>query len=62
MRYECEVPGCQNEATGHTTNPEFSGYFMCDECIQEYDSREPLGQRREMTPAERLAQDKCYEG
>ena len=38
----CEVPGCDNEATTKSVNPDWSGYEMCQECAAEYDSRKPL--------------------
>ena len=36
---KCEIPGCENEATGNSTNRNWSGYEMCDECQAEYNSR-----------------------
>lgn len=31
-------------ATGHSTNPEWSGYNLCDECQAEYNGRDPVNQ------------------
>lgn len=44
-RIECEsciVAGIHTPATGHSTNPDWSGYNLCDQCQQEYNNREPL--------------------
>jgi len=38
----CAVTGIKTPATGHSNNPEWSGYDLCDECIAEYDSRQPI--------------------
>ena len=34
----CESCGVK-PATGQCKNPDFSGYYLCDECAAEYDSR-----------------------
>ena len=62
---ECEahlVAGEHIPATTHSTNPDWAGYMLCEECAAEYNARGPLGQRREMTIAERAAQNEAYEG
>lgn len=38
----CLVTGEHVPATGHSTNPDWSGYDLCDECIAEYNSRAPI--------------------
>jgi len=35
----CRETGIHTPATGHSTNPDWSGYDLCDECRAEYDSR-----------------------
>jgi len=32
-------------AVGHTKNPDWSGYDLCQECIDEYEERAPIGPR-----------------
>lgn len=36
-------------ATGHSTNPEWTGYDLCDECQAEYNSRSPINQAQANT-------------
>jgi len=40
---ECESHANSGEhnapAVGHCRNPDYSGYWLCQECIDEYDSR-----------------------
>lgn len=36
-RIVCEVPDCENKGVGYPENPGWSGYWMCAECIREYD-------------------------
>lgn len=38
----CLEGGIKTPATGHSKNPDWSGYNLCDKCITEYDSREPI--------------------
>lgn len=33
----------EQEATTKSTNPDWSGYALCDECAAEYDARPPVG-------------------
>ena len=35
----CLESGQETEATTKSTNPDYSGYDLCDECAAEYDSR-----------------------
>jgi hypothetical protein len=40
--HECEshlVNGEHVPAVGHSRNPDWSGYKLCQECIDEYDGR-----------------------
>jgi len=42
---ECEahlVNGEHVPATTHSTNPDWSGYELCEECANEYNKRESL--------------------
>lgn len=36
----CECPGCENVGVRHSTNPNWSGYLFCEQCAEEYDSRQ----------------------
>jgi hypothetical protein len=38
----CAVSGDRVLATGHSTNPDWSGYDLCDECQEEYNQRDPI--------------------
>ena len=38
----CQAGGIETPAIGNSKNPDWSGYELCEECIAEYDSREPL--------------------
>ena len=38
----CAVAGVDRPATTHSTNPDWSGYDLCDECAAEYDQRPPI--------------------
>ena len=53
---ECESCAATGEhgvpATTHSTNPDWSGYNLCQECANEYDSRVPI--RDLTTLAERI--------
>ncbi len=35
----CLDEGYKTEAVGNCKNPDYAGYLLCAECIQEYDSR-----------------------
>lgn len=43
---ECESCAENGEhgvpAVGHSKNPDWSGYNLCQECIDEYDRRSPI--------------------
>ena len=42
---ECDAHLYNNEhipATGHSINFDWTGYDLCDSCIVEYDSRQPI--------------------
>lgn len=41
----CLVAGEHVPATGHSANPDWSGYDLCDACRAEYDSRPPVDDR-----------------
>ena len=43
----CDVAGIKREATTHSTNPDWSGYDLCEECAAEYDKRPSLDHRDE---------------
>lgn len=34
----CAQDGGHVPATGHSSNPQWSGYELCDECIEHYDA------------------------
>lgn len=38
-------PRVEREATTRSTNPDWAGYPLCDECAAEYNSRPPLESR-----------------
>jgi hypothetical protein len=40
----CLQTGERVPATGHSRNPDWSGYDLCDECQGEYNSRPPVNQ------------------
>lgn len=39
------VNGERVPATTHSTNPNWSGYDLCEECAREYDNRLPVDDR-----------------
>lgn len=43
IQRECESCAAAGQhgipAVGHSTNPNWSGYWLCQECIDEYNSR-----------------------
>lgn len=48
MKKQLECESCAQNgahgvpAVGHSRNPEWSGYDLCQECIAEYDNRPPV--------------------
>jgi len=38
----CAEGGIETEATTYSSNPEWSGYELCEECAGEYNSRPPV--------------------
>ncbi len=38
----CLGANISTPATAHSTNPDWEGYDLCDECQKEYDNREPI--------------------
>lgn len=48
MNQEIECESCAENgqhgiaAIGHSNNPDWSGYDLCQECINEYDARLPV--------------------
>jgi len=38
----CILAGKRVVATGHSSHPDWAGYWLCDDCIAEYDSRAPI--------------------
>ena len=36
------VNGEHVPATGHSSNPEWAGYNLCDKCLAEYNNRQPI--------------------
>lgn len=38
----CLEAGIHTPATTHSTNPEWSGYDLCEECAEEYNQRPPI--------------------
>lgn len=55
----CAQDGSQIPAIGHSKNPDWSGYWLCQDCIDEYDARAPLEPRPpvELTSTKRLQRD-----
>ena len=44
MCWSCEMGGIKTPATGHSTNPDWSSYDLCDECQEYYNNEEPIAQ------------------
>jgi len=40
----CAVTGDTTPAVRHSTNPEWSGYWLCESCAGELDLRPPVDQ------------------
>jgi superfamily II helicase len=38
----CLVASIKTPATTHSTNPDWAGYELCEECAQEYNNRKPI--------------------
>ena len=45
----CDIAGIKQEATTHSTNPDWSEYDLCEECAAEYDKRPPIEAPRDET-------------
>ncbi len=48
----CAEGGLETSATGHSTNPDWSGYDLCDDCIAEYNGRAPINFAGTLSPEE----------
>lgn len=43
----CQAVGFESAGVGHTNNPDWCGYLMCEECLEEYEARLPIEFRPE---------------